>query len=370
MIGTFFHPGPTEVRPEILGAMSRRMIPHRGAEMRELLARVHPRLQSLFGTRQPVYVATCAATAMMEAGIRCGARRRVLALVSGAFGERFAQVAERCGREVSRLRTPAGEVVTAEQVAVALEHGEYDAVTAVQVETSTGALTDIASIGRLMRELPDTLLLVDGVSSVGGMEVAMDACGVDLLFSGSQKALALPPGLAFAACSNRMLERARSLPGRGLYLDLVRYDEFWQKGETSTTPAVSLCFALDAQLEAIEQEGLDARFRRHAAMQAAVERWVAHARSRGLTVDFLAAKSIRAPTVSCLTYEGDARRIVAGVRERGVVIGGGYGELAQSTFRIGHMGDHTVDEVGRVLSLVEDVLADEARAATTGGSLD
>jgi aspartate aminotransferase-like enzyme len=367
VIGTFFHPGPTEVRPEILEALSRRMIPHRGTEMRDLLARVHPRLQSLFGTRRPVYVATCAATAMMEAGIRCGARRRVLALVSGAFGERFAQIAERCGREVSRLRTPAGAAVTAEQVSAALEHGEYDTVTAVQVETSTGVLTDIASIARLTREVPDTLLLVDGVSSVGGMEVAMDACGVDLLFSGSQKALALPPGLAFASCSDRLLERARSIPGRGMYLDLVRYDEFWQKGETSTTPAISLCFALDAQLEAIEQEGLQARFRRHAAMRATVERWVAHARARGLSVGLLAEEGVRAPTVSCLTYEGDARRIVAGVRERDVVIGGGYGELAQSTFRIGHMGDHTVEQVERALAMVEDVLAEQRRAVGADG---
>src|SRR5919199_93529 len=151
------------------------------------------------------------------------------------------------------------------------------------------------------------------------MEVAMDEWGVDLLFSGSQKALALPPGLAFAACSHRLLERARSLAGRGMYLDLVRYNEFWLKGETSTTPAVSLCFALDAQLEAIEREGLEARFRRHAAMEATVERWVGHARARGLAVGFLAADGVRAPTVSCLTYERDARRIVVGGRERGVV---------------------------------------------------
>jgi aspartate aminotransferase-like enzyme len=341
------------------------MIPHRGAEMRELLARVHPRLQTLFGTRRPVYVATCAATGMMEAGIRCATRRRVLAAVSGAFGERFAQVAERCGREVTRIRVPAGTAVTAEQVAVALEHGEYDAVTAVQVETSTGVLTDIASIARLTRDLKDTLLLVDGVSSVGGMEVAMDECGVDLLFSGSQKALALPPGLAFAACSHRLLERARSLPGRGMYLDLVRYEEFWHKGETSTTPALSLCFALDAQLEAIEQEGLSARFRRHADMQATVERWVARVLRQGFSVDFLAAEGVRAPTVSCLTHRGDARRIVAGARERGVVIGGGYGELAPSTFRIGHMGDHTVAEVERALAVLEEVLTDEQRFAAT-----
>jgi len=356
--GRFFFPGPSEVRPEILAAMGRRMIPHRGPEMRELLARVHPRLQALLATARPVYVASGAATAMMEAAVRCAARQRVLALVSGAFGERFARIAELCGRDVTRINVPPGDVVTPEQLALALEHGRYDAVTAVHVETTTGAVTDIAALAAITREKADTLLLVDAVSSAGGMPVACDAWGVDVAFFASQKALACPPGLAFAWCSGRALERAAGMPGRGMYLDLVRYDEFWQRGETLGTPAVSVLYALDAQLEAIEAEGLDARFERHAAMRALVERWVAAARARDLPVGILAAPGTRAPTVTALTYDGDCAALLQHLARRGYVIGGGYGGLAATTVRIGHMGDHTVRATEKLLGALEETMVE------------
>ena len=354
--GRFFFPGPTEVRPELLAAMGRRMMPHRGAEMRELLARVHPRLMALLGTSRPVYVATGAATAMMEAAVRNGTRQKVLALVSGAFGERFARIAEACGRDVTRIVTPPGEVVTPEQLALSLEHGRYDAVTAVHVETSTGAVTDIAALAALTRGRPDTLLLVDAVSSVAGMPVEAEAWGADLVLFASQKALACPPGLAFAWCSARALERAASLPGRGMYLDLVRYDEFWRKGETLGTPAVSVLYALDEQLAAIEREGLAARFARHAAMRDAVERWVSAARARELPVGILAAAGSRAPTVTALTYAGDCAGLLGRLERRGFVIGGGYGELAARTVRIGHMGDHTPRAVEKLVAAMEEAM--------------
>ena len=169
--------------------------------MRELLARVYAALPPLFGTNNPVYVSSGAATGMMESAIRCGTRRRVLSLVAGAFGERFARIAEACGRSVTRLVAPPGEVVSADALSDALEHGEYDAVTAVHVETSTGAIADVASYGRALAGHDDTLLLVDAVSSVGGLAVEMDSDRMDIVLSASQKALALPPGLSFIACS-------------------------------------------------------------------------------------------------------------------------------------------------------------------------
>ena len=151
--------------------------------MRELLARVSVALPPIFGTTQPVYVASGAATGMMESAIRCGARERVLSLVAGAFGERFARIAEACGRRVTRLVAEPGDVVSAEALGDALEHGEYDAVTAVHVETSTGAMADIASYGRAVAAHEDVLLLVDAVSSVGGVEVGMDAVGADIVLA-------------------------------------------------------------------------------------------------------------------------------------------------------------------------------------------
>jgi len=341
--------------------MARPMVWHRGEAMRALLQRVHRGLPPLFGTSRPVYVLTCAATGAMEGAIRCATRERVLALVSGAFGERFARIAEMCGRSVTRLSVPDGETVSPEQLVVALEHGHYDAVTAVHVETSTGAMADLAPLARAVRALPDTLLLVDAVSSVGGTRVEMDALGLDVVLSASQKALGLAPGLSFLSCSARTMERARTLAGRGLYFDVLRLDDFWRAGETATTPAIPQLFALDAQLEAIAHEGLAARYWRHDAMRGAVERWVANVREKGVPAGLLAAPGERAPTVSCLTVEGDARHVVQAMRERGLTIGGGYGVLASRTIRIGHMGDHTVRGVAKLLAELEAVLPTRGR---------
>jgi aspartate aminotransferase-like enzyme len=362
---TVYLPGPTEVRPEVLAAMQRQMIPHRGEEAAVLFERVCRGLQPLFGTTQPVYVATSAATGMMEAAIRSGTRRRVLALVGGAFGERFAAMAEACGREVTRLVVEPGRAVTPEAVEAALGDGHgYDAVTVTHVETATGACTDIAGIAERVRARDDVMLLVDGVTSVGGASVGMDAWGVDLVFSASQKALAVPPGLAFAACSPRLLERARTLPDRGMYLDLVRYDEAARRNAPISTPAMSLVYALEAQLRIVEREGLDARLQRHMSMARLVWRWVYDLAALGLPVTVLAPHGERAPTVTCVTWPGDAREVVTRMRDRhGILIGGGYGDLAPLTFRIGHMGEHTVAGVERVLALLSEELRDLSRTS-------
>jgi aspartate aminotransferase-like enzyme len=344
--------------------MSRQMIAHRSPEMRELLARVYTALPPIFGTTQPVYVASCAATGMMESAIRCGTRERVLSLVSGAFGERFARIAEACGRHVTRLVAEPGDVVSADALRDALEHGEYDAVTAAHVETSTGAMSDIASYGRAVAAREDVLLLVDAVSSVGGMEVGMDAAGADIVLAASQKALALPPGLSFLSCSPQAMARARALPDRGVYLDVVRMDEYWRQGETAGTPAIPQLYALDAQLAVIGREGVAKRYARHAAMAALVQRWVTENEGNAPRVGILAREGVRAPTVSCLTIDGDAPRLAHLMRERGFVVGAGYGGLAASTIRIGHMGDHTVSEVRALLGAMDGAL-DELRAPAT-----
>jgi aspartate aminotransferase-like enzyme len=221
-------------------------------------------------------------------------------------------------------------------------------------------MSDIASYGRALDEHDDVLLLVDAVCSVGGVEVEMDAARADIVLSASQKALALPPGLSFIACSPRAMTRARELPDRGIYLDVVRMDEYWRQGETAGTPAIPQLYALDAQLAAIEREGAATRLARHRAMAAAVHEWVRDAAARGLDVGLLAREAVRAPTVSCLTVPGDAVSLAQLLRDRGFEVGAGYGALAQTTIRIGHMGDHTVPEVRQLLHALDDALRELA----------
>ncbi|MDE3053657.1 MAG: alanine--glyoxylate aminotransferase family protein, partial [Gemmatimonadota bacterium] len=341
--------------PEVLEAMCHPMISHRSAAMELLMRTIHGRLHPLFGTARPVYVVGGSATAAMEMAVRCGSIERVLALVCGAFGERFAEIAELTGRDVTRVIAEPGETVSPEQVRLALEHGTYDTVTVVHSETSTGALSDVAGIARVVHEASSAMLLVDGVTSVGAMPVEMDAWGADLVFTGSQKALALPPGLAFVAASERLLNRARGLFDRGYALDLARYDDFWHKAQSPTTPSLSLLFALDRQLADIELEGLDSRFRRHAQMARATWDWVEVDGGADLRLEILARDGERSPTVTAIVCD-HPEWVVRTLSEQGYVIGSGHGALSRTTLRIGHMGDHTVEGLEALLDVMGRVI--------------
>lgn len=353
--GRFFAPGPTEVRPEILDAMRRPMIFHRGAAMEELMRRVTIVLGRIFGTRRPVHILTGSGTSAMEMAIRGGTVRRVLSIVHGDFGERFARMAEACGREVVRLTAEAGDVVPPDRIHDALRAGGFDAVTATQNETATGVLADIPTIAGIVRQHDDCLLLVDAVSSAAGVPIALDAWGAGAVVSASQKAFALPPGLAFAGVSERFVERAKKLPDRGVYLDVVRFEEFAAKAQSPTTPAVSLLFALDRQLADIELETLESRFARHVAMRDACVAWVERVQAGALGVSLVARGENRSPTVTCIRIP-ERLALLQRMREQGYELGGGQAPLAHTSFRIGHMGDHTVAGVESMLEVLERVL--------------
>ena len=191
------------------------MLFHRSPAMEELMRRVSAGLGRVFGTRRAVHVITGSGTAAMEAAVLGGTVRRVLSIVHGDFGERFARMAEACGRTVVRLTSNPGDVVSLGEIRNALSSGGFDAVTATHNETALGVIADMGAIGALVRESSDCLLLVDAVSSAGGVPVSLDEWGADAVVSASQKALALPPGLAFAAVSARFVERAKSVKNRG-----------------------------------------------------------------------------------------------------------------------------------------------------------
>lgn len=359
--GSFFLPGPTEVHPEVLAAMARPMIGHRGPAMTGLLADVDPMLRRLFGTERPVYVSTSSATGFMEAAIRNLSRRRILCLVCGAFSKRFHDIAERCGRPADRLDVAWGAPNLPEDLRATLREadGRYDLVTVVHSETSTGVLNPIAEIADVTAEFDDVLLAVDGVSSVGGLPIEFDDWGLDFLLTGSQKALALPPGLAFAAASERALERARDIPERSYYFDLLEFERRAADHSTTNTPAVSLLFALQAQVHRIEAEGLAPRFERHARMARRTHEWTAwlgEASDRSFAVQ--APAGYRSPTVTAVTMPDglNGPDVVRSLAGRGITIAPGYGKLKEASIRIGHMGDHTPAELEVVLAEVADVL--------------
>lgn len=356
--GRFFLPGPTEVRPEILDAMRQPMIGHRGKSVEELIARIQPGLQYVFRTTRPVYIATSSATGLMEAAIRNGARARVLSLVNGAFSERFHAIARACGLEAEALVVPPGEVHAPEMLAEALRKARYDAVTVVHSETSTGALNPIADLARVAHEAGDVVLLVDSVTGIAGSPVETDRWELDFVLTGSQKSLALPPGLAFGVARPNVLERAGAKRDRGVYFDLIEFDRYLQKHQTPNTPAISLFYALAAQLEHIRRETIEARWERHAAMARRTWAWVDEMRDRGLAVRVLAPDGHRSPTVTCITLppglQGSA--VNAAMKARGFTISAGYGSLKDTSIRIGHMGDHTVEELEAVLDALREVV--------------
>jgi aspartate aminotransferase-like enzyme len=360
--GKFFLPGPTEVLPEIAKAQEQPMIGHRGAKTEALLGRLDEPLKAVFRTRQPVYIAATSATGLMEAAIRNGVRTKVLCLVNGSFSERFAKIAAACGKDVVKATVPLGQAFEADAVAGLLESSGADAVTLAHSETSTGVLNPIADIAKVVLAKPDVMFLVDAVTSLGGSPVETDAWGLDFVLTGSQKAFALPPGLAFGVASPRLLERAKTLPDRGIYLDLIPYDTAIRKRQTPYTPALSLMYALEAQLRRIaDTGGIEKRWERHNAMRERVERWVAREAGGTLGLSYLPREGRRSWTVSCLKLPEGGKALGGAVAKAmdakfGYTIGAGYGDLKDATIRIGHMGDHTVAELEALLSALEEVI--------------
>ncbi|MHC4729138.1 MAG: pyridoxal-phosphate-dependent aminotransferase family protein [Planctomycetota bacterium] len=310
--GRYFVPGPSEVHPDVLQAMARPVVYHRTPEARELLDRVQP-----------------------------------VTLVNGAFSERFARIAAACGHDVERCEKPWGAVHAPADLAI----DGHQAVTVVHSETSTGALQPLAELARAA----DVPLLVDSVSGAGGVPVEMDARGLAYVCTGAQKALALPPGLGFAAASERLLELAAGADRRGLYLDLLEYEA----KAPPFTPAISLLYALDAQLQRIAREGLAARFARHQRMAERTWAWVASARERlGVGLEVLAPEGFRSPTVTCIRLPAPLTgpEVVRRLRERGYSVAAGYGRLKETSFRIGHMGEQTTETLEGLLAACDEAL--------------
>jgi aspartate aminotransferase-like enzyme len=354
--GRNFLPGPTDIRPEVLAALVTPLFSHRSPRMQAILAGMQPSLQECFGTRQPVFISTSSGTGLIEAAVRSGVKERVLVAVGGYFGEYFARVAEACGKQALRVELHPGTAITPEQLEQFLEGPAVDAVAVVHSESSTGALADIAALARVVRQRPDLLLLVDGVTSVGAMPIEMDRWGADYYCTGSQKALALPPGLAFGAASERFLTRAAAQDDAGFYLSVRKLVSMARENLPFWTPAMSLLLALECQLARIAREGgWPARWARHRQMLELLERWVASRHD----VKLLALPGARSPAISALVLpEGRKSADLMDALERiGYLVGGALDRRHGEVIRIGHMGDLEPQHLGNLLAQLSELLA-------------
>jgi len=349
-----FVPGPVDVDPQVAAAQTRPMMPHRSAAFEEIFHRAERNARKLFGTQYRVFITASSGTGLQEAAVRNLAPRRVLSCTNGAFGNRWYDVAVSNGKEVDRLEAPWGQPIDPEQVRTTLKEKPYDILTIVHNETSTGLQNPVAEVAAAVQDVsPETLVCVDAVSSLGGAKIDMDAWGVDFVLTSSQKALALPPGLGLAATSDRALTRAQSVENRGWYFDLILMEKHRVKNSTPATPAVSLIYALDLQLERIFAEGLVNRFARHTAMAERVQAW---ALERGFGL--FAAEGYRSQTVT--TVANNRNMDVSAFNEflssRGMRIANGYGSLKNKTFRIAHMGELQLADIDMLLAAFDEFL--------------
>lgn len=350
---SLFIPGPTEVFPEVRAAMSGPVISHRGPEIEAVTADVLAKLKLLFGTANECFVALSAATGIMEAVVRNLSSKRILVTVCGAFSERQYQVALKNGKAADVLRVEPGRIITPELVANALAKDNYDLVTVVHSETSTGVLNPIKDIAKVVRDHDDTLIAVDCVSSLAGAPVLVDEWGIDVAFAGIQKAMAMPPGLALFTVSGRAMERSGTMENKGQYFDFHNYRKMAAKNQCPATTNTSLMVALAFQLDRILKEGLANRWRRHQEM-------ADYVRGRLSRFNLFPEPDFMSPTVSVFTNESgmNVGQLIDAVRKTGKLFGNGYGDLKEKTFRIGHMGDLQMSHMKDFLDTFEACLAE------------
>jgi aspartate aminotransferase-like enzyme len=349
-----FIPGPVEVSAKTWAAFTRPMIGHRSDAFRALYRSVHPRLQTLFGTTQPVFLSTSSAWGVMEASIRNLVSRRVLNCMCGAFSDKWLDVSRRCGKAAEPLQVEWGKHIDPQALDEKLATGEFDAVTLIHSETSTGVMNPLEEICHVAKKYPQVALIVDSVSSFSGVPIPMDDLGIDVLLTGSQKALALPPGFSLFSVSEKGFARAEKQKDRGYYFDFLEFKKNQEDDMTPSTPSIAHIHALESKLEDIFSEGLANRYERHAKANALVHNWV---RDRGF--DFFAEAGFRSKTLTCVRNNRgiDVLKLARDLREKHhLVIDPGYGKIKGHTFRLSNMGDETEETVGHLLGCLDECL--------------
>lgn len=349
-----FIPGPVEVSPSVYHAMCLPMIGHRSADFQALYAEIQPDLQDLFGTKCPVFLSTSSAWGVMEGAIRNLVGNSVLNCMCGAFSDKWLDVSQRSGKEAVPLQVDWGQPIRPEEIDRVLSGGKFDALTLIHNETSCGLKNPLPGIAEVMRKFPDVLFIVDSVSSFSTEPIPMDQLGIDVLLTGSQKALALPPGLSIFSVSQKAMNRAENQRDRGYYFDFHEFARNQANNMTPSTPAIPLIYALRQKLREIRAEGAENRYARHARLNRKVHEW---GQSRGL--EFFAPEGYRSVSLTCFANnrEIDLPAWIKRLKERHrIAIDGGYGKIKGKTFRISNMGDESDASIDELLAALDDTM--------------
>ena len=350
-----FIPGPVDVAEDVLQKMATPMISHRGKDVSKLQKSISEKLQKVFFTENTIILSTSSGSGLMEASVKCCASKGAAVFSVGAFGDRWGKMAKENGKPVDVFKVEPGMPTLPEDVDKALATGKYDLVTVTHNETTTGVMNPVKEIGEVIKKYPDVIYCVDTVSSMGGIKIDVDDCGIDICVTSTQKCLGLPPGLSICSVSEKAIERAKTIKNRGLYLDLVELYSFVKEKDYQypSTPSLSHMFALDYQLTKIlETEGLENRFARHEQLAVRVREWAnAHFK-------VLAKEGYQSATVTAIenTRGIDVGALVKELETEGFLIGNGYGELKDKTFRIAHMAERTIDEINDLLRRIDKKL--------------
>ena len=350
-------PGPTPIPEEILKALSRQMINHRGPEFAEMIARVTELLKEMFQTKGDVFLLTCSGTGGMEAAIvnTLSPGDKVLSASNGAFGDRFADIAEIFGARVERLTFEWGTAVNPEEVRKALSSNpDVKAVLVTHNETSTGVTSDLGAISKVVRE-QDKLLLVDAISGLGSIDLPTDKWGCDVVVTASQKGWMVPPGFAMISVSERAWQANAQAKMHRFYWDFGKAKKFLEKGQTPWTPSVSTLYALDIALEALKQEGLQNIFARH---QRLGEKTREAVKGLGLSM-FPKDERYASNTITAVSVpEGvDGKKLLKILREEyNTVLAGGQQKLDGKIFRIGHLGYVSESDINVTIESIKAAL--------------
>ncbi|MGM0716324.1 MAG: pyridoxal-phosphate-dependent aminotransferase family protein [Halobacteriota archaeon] len=353
---TLYIPGPTEVRDDVIDAMGEPMFGHRMDRMTDLYTTIVEDTEEFLGTQNDVIVLTASGTEFWEASTLNLVDENILVATCGSFSERHANVAERLGKSVDRLEYEWGRAVKPEDIRDALETSDnhYDVVACVMNESSTGVRNPVEEIGDVIAEYPDTYFVVDAVSALGGDYVDIDQHDIDVIFASSQKAFAMPPGLAICVVSDDAYEREVDKESASWYGGFQRcLDYYDRKGQTHSTPAIPIMLAYRKQMKYMLEESHEARSERHREMAEYTREWADE------HFDMFPETGYESQTVACIenTQGIDVAGTIETVNERyDMAFSNGYGsQLGEKTFRIGHMGEHTVESVKALTDAIEDV---------------